>query len=275
MTSVLDLITEEHVHSDPFPYLSTTEALEPGYYESLAAQFPDFTDLIRLTGSDEERRWLSQDNVLLHRSGLEAFVDGTPIDPVWRDFMRFQFSNDFYRQVIKHLGEGIRQTYPDLEQRLGKSLEELTVQPRHTEDEGADLWIDIQFSVNTPVLRTSRVRARHVDDPKKLFAGLFYMRAPEDDSIGGNLELCRWPGAPQFKYPYAPGREIDNTHIQDNQADLVNTVKYSANTLIIFINSPFAIHGVTHREPTPHFRRYINIIVECREPLFDLKQYQA
>ena len=56
MTSVLDLITEEHVYSDPFPYLSTTEALEPGYYESLAAQFPDFTDLIRLTGSDEERR---------------------------------------------------------------------------------------------------------------------------------------------------------------------------------------------------------------------------
>ncbi len=115
MNSVLDRITEEHVHSDPFSYLSTTEALEPSYYESLAAHFPDFADIVRMGGRDDERQWLSENNMLMHRSGLDAFVDDIPIHPVWQNFMRFHFSHDFYRQVIRHLGDGIRQTYPDLE----------------------------------------------------------------------------------------------------------------------------------------------------------------
>ena len=274
MTSILDRITERHVHGDPFPHLTTTEALEPGYYESLAARFPEFSDIVGMKGHDEDKQRIQENNVLLHLSGIHAFADDMPVDPVWRDFLRFHLSTDFFRQIIAHLGDGIRRSYPDLEQRLGKSLEELTVQPRHTKDAGADLWIDIQFAINTPVRETSRVRSRHVDDPKKLFAGLFYMRAPEDDSIGGDLEICRWRGEPRFKNAYVPGRQVESTHIQDHQVDLVNTVKYRANTLLMFVNSPFAVHGVTERQPTRHIRRYINMIAEFREPLFDILQYQ-
>lgn len=274
MTSVLDRITEEHGHSDPFPYLTTTEALEPSYYESLAAHFPDYSDIARWTrGNDEARHWLSKNNVMKHMSGLESFADNIPIDPVWQDFMRVHFSNDFFRQIVKHLGDGVRQSYPGLEQQLGKSLDELTVQPRHIEDQGADLWIDVQFTINTPVREASRVVGRHVDDPKKLFSGIFYMRAPEDDSIGGDLEICRWREAPQFKPAFVRGRQVKNTHIQDHRVDLVNTVKYRANTLLMFVNSPFAVHGVTERQPTRHIRRYINMIAEFREPLYELKQY--
>ena len=274
MTSILDRITEEHVHSEPYHYLNTTEALEPGYYEDLAARFPDIPAIIGMFGQDKAKQQLSENNELMHIRGLDAFNDDLPIDPIWRDFMRFHFSNDFFRQIVRHLGDGIRQSYPDLEQRLGKSLDALTVQPRDGEDQGADILIDIQFAINTPVRETSSVRKRHVDDPKKLFAGLFYMRAPEDDSIGGDLEICRWWGEPQFKNPHIPGHQVQNTHIQDYQVELMNTVKYGANTLLIFVNSPFAVHGVTERQPTPHLRRYINMIGEVREPLYDFKQYQ-
>ena len=274
MTSILDRITEEHIHSDPFPYLTTTEALEPSYYESLAAHFPDLSDIVRMKGHDEMRQRLSKNNALIHMSGQYAFTDDIQIDPVWQEFLRFHFSNDFFRQIIAHLGDGIRRSYPDLEQRLGKSLEELTVQPRYTEDQGADIRIEIQFAFNTPVREASRVRSLHVDDSRKLFAGLFYMRTPEDDSIGGDLEICRWRGEPRFKNAYVPGRQVENTHIQDHQVDLVHTVKYRANTLLIFVNSPFAVHGVTERQPTPHIRRYINIIAEFREPLYDFEQYR-
>ena len=62
MTSILDRITEEHIHSDPFPYLTTTEALEPSYYESLAAHYPDFPNSIRMRGNDETRQRLSKRN---------------------------------------------------------------------------------------------------------------------------------------------------------------------------------------------------------------------
>lgn len=274
MTSVLDRITEEHIHSDPFPYLTTTEALEPSYYESLAAHYPDLPNIIRMRGSDKARQQLSKNNELIHMNEPNTEAFGISIDPLWRDFFRFHTSNDFFRQIIAHLGDGIRRSYPDLEQKLGKSLEELTVQPRYAEDQGADLKVEIQFAFNTPVRKASKVRSFHVDDSRKLFAGLFYMRAPEDDSIGGDLEICRWREEPQFRNPYVPGHQVENTHIQDHQVDLVNTVKYRANTLMIFVNSPFSIHGVTERQPTPHIRRYINIIAEFSEPLYDFQRYQ-
>jgi len=56
--------------------------------------------------------------------------------------------------------------------------------------------------------------------------------------------------------------------------DLVDTVKYQANTLLVLINSPEAVHGVTVRQKTPRIRRYLNFIAEFREPIFDLQQYQ-
>ena len=254
MTTVLDRIEPEHIHSDPFPYVTTTEALEPDYYEALAAHFPDFSG----------HEGMKENNAMTHMSGLHVFADEIPIDPIWRDFMRFHFSIDFFRQIVTHLGDGIRKTYPDLEERLGKSIEELTVQPRHAEDEGADLSVDIQFAINTPVRKASRVRCRHIDSPKKLFNGLFYMRAPDDDATGGDLEICRWPAEPQLK----------SVFVHDHQVELVDTVKYRANTLVLFISSPHSVHGVTHRQPTGHVRRYVNMLAEFRQPLFDLRQYQ-
>lgn len=197
-------------------------------------------------------------------SGLHAFSDEIPIDPIWQDFMRIHFSTDFFQQIIRHLGDGVRESHPDLEDRLGKRLEDLTVQPRHTEDVGADLWIDAQFAINTPVREATSVRCRHVDDPKKLFAGLFYMPALDDNSIGGDLEICRWREAPRFQ----------SVFVQNDKVDLVDIVKYQANTLLVFINSAQAVHGVTVRQPTSQVRRYVNFIAEFREPIYDLQQYQ-
>ena len=254
MTSVLNRINSQHVHSEPFHYLTTTEALEAGYYETLAAHFPDFSD----------HPGARENNAMIHMSGLHAFADEIPINPIWQDFMRFHFSIDFFREIITHLGDGIRHTYPDLEERLGKRFEELTVQPRNTDDVGADLWIDVQFAINTPVREVSRVRRRHIDSPHKLFSGLFYMRAPDDDAIGGDLEICRWLAEPQFQ----------SVMVHDHLAEPVNIVKYRANTLVMFINSPNSVHGVTERLPTRHVRRYINMLAEFREPIFDLQQYQ-
>ena len=101
------------------------------------------------------------------------------------------------------------------------------------------------------------------------------MRDPDDDSIGGDQEICRWRAKPEFKNAYIPGHQVTNTHIDDDQVELVNTVQYRANTLVMFVNSPFAVHGVTERQPTPHVRRYINFIAQFREPLYDMMQYQA
>ena len=87
--------------------------------------------------------------------------------------------------------------------------------------------------------------------------------------------MCRWQETPQFKNDFVVGHQVQNTHIHDHQVDLVDLVKYRANTLLLFVNTPHAVHGVTERQPNPHFRRYINMIAEFRELLYDLKHYQG
>jgi hypothetical protein len=48
---------------------------------------------------------------------------------------------------------------------------------------------------------------------------------------------------------------------RDNLA-VVNTVPYTKNTLVMFINTNYSIHGVSPRSPSPYPRRLVNIIGE-------------
>ena len=70
------------------------------------------------------------------------------------------------------------------------------------------------------------------------------------------------------------GHAVDLDAGLDHQVELVDMVKYRANTLVLFITSLNSVHGVTKRLPTKHVRRYVNMLAEFREPLFDLQQYQ-
>ena len=128
----------------------------------------------------------------------------------------------------------------------------------------ADVLVDCQFGINTPVSSPSRVRGFHLDSPKKLYNALLYMRAEEDDSDGGDLQICRFHDQPQFHKVTAP----------DDAVEVVDHVRYEANAFAFMVNSPAALHGVTPRMATPHLRRYINFLAELREPIFDLSPYQ-
>ena len=195
-------------------------------------------------------------------SGIETARQGLLPD-VWRTFMENHSSPEFYRQVIALIGDHIRLRYPDLENRLGKPLEEFTVAWRKDEND-ADVQIDCQFAMNTPVQIPSRVRGVHVDNPKKLYNALLYMRLDEDETAGGNLGIYQFKDKPRF----------DGVQVPDEAVDEVGTLPYKANSVVLLMNSPEALHGVTVREVTPCPRRYINFLAELREPLFDLKPYQ-
>ncbi|MEQ8665141.1 MAG: hypothetical protein RIC16_05395 [Rhodospirillales bacterium] len=189
-----------------------------------------------------------------------------------KDFVEYHTSQRFFRQVVRLIGDDIRETYPGIEERLGKGLEDLSVAARG-DDQDADVRLNVHFAVNTPVTEPTRVRARHVDDPTKLFSALLYMRAPEDDSTGGDLEICRWSGPRRFRNSFADGQQVLNTHIDDDQSEQVAVVPYEKNALILFLDSVDAIHGVTERQPTTHIRRYINFVAEMSEPLYDMQAY--
>lgn len=240
--------------AEPFPHVHATAALRPGHYRELADSFPDLAAVC-------PELW-ARNNSGEAFSALQA-LDAGVLSPAWRAFLEYHYSQAFYLDVVRLLGDHMRKVHPDLEARLGKRLESLTVAPRPTPGD-ADVLVECQFCINTPVKTVSRVRGVHVDSPKKLFNALLYMRLDEDDSVGGDLDLCRFRDQPRFQQVSAP----------DDAVEIVDHVLYRANTLILIINSPFALHGVTPRRPTPHIRRYFNFLAELRQPIFDLAPFQ-
>jgi hypothetical protein len=111
----------------------------------------------------------------------------------------------------------------------------------------------------------SAVRRVHVDSPNKLFTGLYYLRNPDDTSAGGDLEMYRFKKKP---------RGFRVAEIDDRYVEVIKAVKYQRNTLVMFINTVCALHGVTERAVTPFPRYLFNLVGEVKQPLFDLEQYQ-
>jgi len=112
------------------------------------------------------------------------------------------------------------------------------------------------------------VRGPHLDKPYKLFAAILYMRAPEDESAGGNLRL--------YRLKDRRARFDRRQHIDERFVEPFDEIPYQANAVVLWLNTPAALHGVTPRSPTAVPRRYINFVAECyalrTDTFFDLER---
>ena len=264
MESLLTRVTAGDVRPDPFPFVIRPDCLSAPSYDALAETCLDYFAFVEnvhdLRGKNNLAFGITGKRFL----GEWPWTGSGTIPAIWREFFEFHISQPFYRQVISLLGPHIRRLYPRLEARFDRPLEDLNVAWRG-DPADADVLIDCQFTFNTPVTAPSRVRGVHVDKLTRLYSGLFYMRYDEDDSVGGDLELQRFVGKRRF---------TGNVDVRDEAAERFATVPYKANTLVMFLNTPDALHSVSERGVTPHPRRYINFLAELREPLLDLSQYQ-
>lgn len=125
--------------------------------------------------------------------------------------------------------------------------------------------MDCQFRINTPVTeRPSRVIHPHVDNPFKLYVGLFYVpeAAAGGDGAGGDLVL--------YEEASAGGAQLNaNRFVQDESAILPSrVVRYLANHGVVFLNTNRSIHGVTPREPTRRLRRMVTLSASLETPIF-------
>ncbi|MEL0107169.1 MAG: hypothetical protein VW802_09515 [Rhodospirillaceae bacterium] len=256
MDNILSRASQQNVKTSPFTYAYVENALDDAYYQSLSDSFPNIELFPNLLSAESAA---NMNNINSMFSGLEPnYVEH--ISEQWREFMKLHCSETFYRQVVSLIGDQIRIRHPDLEDRLDKPLEELTVGWRK-EKNSADIQLDCQFAMNTPVQMPSRVRGVHVDNPRKLYNALLYMRLDEDETVGGNLGLYTFKDEPQY----------DGVQVPDDAVDHVDTLPYKANSVVLLMNSPESLHGVTVREVTPCPRRYINFLAELSEPIFSLE----
>ncbi|HET6473176.1 MAG TPA: hypothetical protein VFG38_15125 [Pseudomonadales bacterium] len=256
--SVLRKASADQVVTDPYPFIVIDDALPDALCDALICEYPNL-GVLGVDAQQNNSRW-----------SVPAYevAQNASIARVWREFVAYHASRAFYDEVIDLFGEHIVRMYPHAFPNVA-ALRALRVGIRD-DDETADLLLDAQISGNTAVREASSVKTIHIDSEHKLFTGLLYLRDPRDDSTGGDLDVLR------FRKDLTPAqwrRRYDGMFIDDEYVEPVLRVPYARNTLILFVNGPNSLHGVTVRQPTDHLRLFLNIVGETRVKLFDVPQH--
>jgi hypothetical protein len=253
MNSVLHSVRRGDVVMEPFPHVVVDDALDPELYARLAATFPPADVIV-------DGREIA--NNAAYHLRTARLVDDARVDPTWKAFARAHTSAEFFREVVAIFGDAIRALHPDLESRLGCTLDDARTSVREAEP-FADLALDCQPTYGSPVRQPSRTHPVHIDRPVALYAGLLYCRLPEDEGKGGDLELYRFRGGAR--------RYDEHRYVDDALVDPVKRIPYAANRLVFFIHSPHSLHGVTVRSVTPWPRLHVNFLAEARTNIFELE----
>jgi hypothetical protein len=250
--SILARLDPDDILFEPQPYIFSAEALQPDYYCALADAYPAFETVAGSGPHENNKAYLMQ---------ARDVLDNPAVPEIWREFFAYHTSEAFFRETVAFWRDGLAREFPDLEARFGKPVDEVSVGLRHRGKQKnpanleADVMMDCQFGVNSPVTAPKSVRGPHVDDVWKLFAALLYFRLPEDEAEGSDLILYR---AKDGGYVQDGRRDIDERYVEPYR-----TVPYRPNTLIAYLNTPKSIHGVSPRAVTQIPRRYVNFQCEC------------
>lgn len=245
-------IDKAAIRHDPFPHLVVPDALPTDLYEELERSYPALADVAGPGPLANNR---------LYKLAAAEVVASPRIAPLWREFFAYHTSAEFFRRIHALWDDVMAALHPGIRDAFGKAPEDFATVLRQPGKRGnvanfaADVALDCQFGMNSPVMTPTSVRGPHLDNPAKLFAALLYFRQADDSSTGGELELYRVkPG----QRPVARG-----SRVKPEAVEVAERVAYAPNTLVMWLNSPWAIHGVSPRSVTPTPRRYINFLGEC------------
>ena len=244
-----DSLARATIELKPFPHVVVPDALEPSLYRQLCTSFPPFS---RIGWNDPTI--LPLGNARFELSAA-AILNDTEMPAVWKSFVAAHSDRAFFDKVIArfdgHWPMALRQALGGT--LAGHTMERLV---RHR-PQAARIALDARIEINCPVTIASSSRAAHLDTPNRIYSGLLYFRHPDDDSVGGDLELFRWKDGPVDP--------IDTYELAPDRVECVATIPYRPNLLVFFPQGIDAIHGVSVRQPTPHVRRYVFITAELGE----------
>lgn len=254
MYSVLQNKENIQFRANPFPYFIIDEALPWDLYNKLNTEFPKFKKIISKDKALNELR----DNTAYRLNASESLKDDE-ISQEWKNFVLYHTSHEFTDELFSIFEKEIKEIYKVDKSQLPN---EKNIGIRFLKKNYFNT--DCQFVINSPTKGETSVIEPHLDNPKEFYAGLLYMKDPDDTSIGGNLTTHKFIGEPSF---YGKSR------VRHEKVDLIEEIEYKANRLAVFLNSPYSIHGVTKRSKTDSYRKYMNIIGEFNQPLFDFTPF--
>lgn len=256
MTSLLSLfqrVDRSQVLTKPFPYVIVENALPDELHTELRRTFPSRQTLNVPIG--QNKRWSTS---LLELREIPGITD------LWRNFVEFHASKDFLDDVLALFGDSIVQLYPNIFRSvIDIGNRPVVIRGANSQTQG-ELYLDSQVSGNTPASRPGVPRGIHFDSAESLWAGLYYLRSEADDSLGGDLELWKWPDSFSFRKKSTLYRE----GMDPKYAQKIRTIPYRSNTFVFLINSIDSLHSVTERLPSPHTRQFLNLVCSVSSPLF-------
>jgi hypothetical protein len=256
MLDVFRKLDEVRPELDPFPYVVVEDILPEEVCDALIREMPPIEVLTHGVPPGSNQRF--------NFSYADALANSN-ISALWREVLAAGISQGLLDRILGLFGPAIRANYPDFEERFAPVAELKAVARSKKKLRRRDaVGMDAQIALNTPALSGgTSVRPPHLDRTDKLFVGLLYLRLPEDDSTGADLELL----TPLDAQPvYGAQRMLARDRVR-----LVRTIRYRRNTLVLFLNTPHSLHGVTPRQATRHPRYFINLVGEMAEPLFEVE----
>ena len=246
---VTQTITKDNLIQDPCPYFCIHDALPQALYDQLVAEYPESHMMQDGKTHFQARRYRQHE-----------FVSGT-VTPLWQEFIAYHNSRQFKDRVLDLFEPALYKYYRDLMSLWQQSDVSLRHQSPGTAPNAAGtIALEVQFVLNG--MQETTVRSTHLDNSRELFAGLLYMRKPEDKSTGGDIQVFRkLIPSPE----YTGIREVNPDHVKP-----AGIVPYQANTMILFLNTHDTLHGVTPRIGAQILRRYINIDAHQDRKLFKI-----
>ncbi len=247
--SVLSNFNNGVYKSYPFPYIVIENALKEDIYYELSNSFPKYKTIINNNPYEQNSAY---------RMDAYTSLNNDVIPDIWKEFINYHASYNFFNEVFNIFNKDMFKHYP--------RLKSCVPQKEHCCIRRADkkpFNLDCQFVINTPTENKSSVVEPHLDNPQEFYAGLFYMRHPDDKSTGGNL--CIY----EFK------NKINNSFFGKLRAkkedlNLIEEIEYADNKLLLFLNTNRSIHGVSEKNVSTSYRRYINIIGEFPFKIFSV-----
>ena len=242
MSNTISVIQNvKSIFTKPYPHICVDDALPDNIYNELEATFPD--ELVCSTQP--------HDGGITYRYKANPALINEFLPSIWQEFFEYHTSSEYFRGCINLFEASIEKYYPHL-------LEDLYNKPisvRDIDDSGYFVT-DCQFVIHEPVAETSTSRTPHVDNPVEIYAGLLYMRRPDDKSTGGNFTIHKTTGE-ITEVNKTLGRQVDNSLHSP-----IKQVPYRRNVFCMFLNVKGSVHSVTPRVGATERRYSINIIGE-------------
>lgn len=223
----------KQVEVEPWPHIIIEDALPKNIHDELLSTLPD-QRLEKQEPRDHHNKltWQAQ----------EIIAEEQPISQIWQEFMEYHLSRDFFNKVMN--------AFEPWSKNMPIKKEQIKLHDRYdsAKNTGVNCYTDFSF-VKHPAENNISNRTPHTDNEKEIYAGLLYLKYPDDKSTGGDFCI------------HKPGDlKMSKHRVYETPGPVVKRCSYQSNNFAMFWNGINTQHSVSARQNAIHPRWSINMI---------------